>query len=163
MIQNSKDQIVDTLCFKAEICSQLESAFINNNTDLIAQLQSKIESIEITDKGLDKRFNVRLNAAADLDKSEANKSRSLLCIDLEILLDVASPEQDTSLRMQIQLDRMKNKGLGQTSIEHNKALSRAKLDWLCLPGAKPERQLALDKRFAALMAKKPPKKSPNSA
>jgi hypothetical protein len=163
MIQNSKDQIVDTLCFKAEICSQLESAFINNKTNLIAQLQSKIESIEITDKGLDKRFNVRLNAAADLDKSEANKSRSLLCIDLEILLDVASPEQDTSLRMQIQLDRMKNKGLGQTSIEHNKALSRAKLDWLCLPGAKPERQLALDKRFAALMAKKPPKKSPNSA
>lgn len=153
IIQNAKEHIVDRLRIKAEICSQLESAFINHQTDLVAELQSKLESIEISDKSLEKRFKLRLSAASDLDKSAANQSRSLLCIDLEIMLGVASPEQDKALRMQIQLDRMKNKGLGHTIVEHSKALSTAKLDWLCLPGADPELQLVLDKRFASLIAK----------
>lgn len=153
IIQNSKDQIMHQLRDKAELCRQLESAFVNGDTDLITQLQSQIDNIDIADKALDKRFNSRLTAASNLDKSEASRSRTMLCIDLEILLDVASPEQDKSLRMQVQLDRMKNKGLGHTVVEKSKAIAQAKLDWLCLAGAEPELQVQLNKRFDALIAK----------
>lgn len=152
IIQNSKDQLIDKLRDKAELCRQLESAFVNGDTDLITELQGQIDSIDIADKALEKRFGTRLRAASDLDKSKANRSRTLVCIDLEILLDVASPEQDKSLRMQVQLDRMKNNGLGHTVVEKNKAIARAKLDWLCLAGAEPELQLILNKRFDALIA-----------
>ncbi|MBL4671205.1 MAG: DUF349 domain-containing protein [Arenicella sp.] len=153
IIQNSKDRLIDKLRDKAEICRQLESAFVDSNTNLITQLQSKIESIDITDKALDKRFSTRLRAASSLDKSEASRSRTMMCIDLEILLDVASPEQDKSLRMQVQLDRMKNKGFGHTVVEKSNAVASAKLDWLCLAGADPNLQLVLNKRFDTLIAK----------
>jgi hypothetical protein len=47
---------------------------------------------------------------------------------------------------------MKNKGIGHATVEKSKALSAANLEWLCLPGAEPELQVSLDKRFRALMA-----------
>jgi hypothetical protein len=153
IIQNSKDQVIDMLRDKAELCRQLESAFVGGDTDLITELQSQIENIEISDKALDKRFSKRLRAASKLDKSEASRLRTLICIDLEILLDVASPEQDKSLRMQVQLDRMKNSGLGHTVVEKSKAVAQAKIDWLCLAGAEPELQVILNKRFDTLIAK----------
>lgn len=152
IIQRSQNRIIDKLGDKAELCGQLESAIIKGDESLVSDLQSKLGNIEISDKALDKRFSVRLNAVSELDKSQANRSRTLLCIDLEILLDIASPTQDKTLRMQIQLERMKNKGIGHATVEKSKALSAANLEWLCLPGAEPELQVSLDKRFRALMA-----------
>lgn len=151
IIQSSHDRIIDKLGDKADLCSQLELAFINADTSLINDLEAKIASIEINDKVLDKQFSIRLSAASTLDKSEANRSRTLLCIYLEILLDIASPAQDKTLRMQIQLERMKNTGLGHTTIEQGKVLAKAQIDWLCLAGADPELQVTLDQRFRALM------------
>jgi len=68
------------------------------------------------------------------------------------LLDQASPEQDKALRMQIQLERMKDTGIGHSLTEKNNALKELKLDWLCLPGAEPTLQKNLDERFNRLIA-----------
>ena len=74
-----------------------------------------------------------------------------MCIDLEILLGKDSPTEDKSQRMQIQLERMQKGGFGQERVEKDAVLKKMKLDWYCLPGAEPEIQKTLDKRFKKLI------------
>jgi len=53
--------------------------------------------------------------------------------------------------MNIQLERMQSKGIGRAQVSKEEQLSEYKLDWFCLPGAKPELQCALDKRVQVLL------------
>ncbi len=152
IIQASKDNTINKLREKAALCTRLEAVIIDKRNDEASDLQQKIEAIIVDDKTLNKRFDTRLKAATEVDKTAANKARTLLCIDLEILLDQASPEQDKALRMQVQLERMKDTGIGHSLTEKNNALKELKLDWLCLPGAEPTLQKNLDERFNRLIA-----------
>ena len=137
-------QAMDALRKKAKLCTELEK---NTSTENIERLMSKINAIEIADNELKRRFSIRLQNAQQTDRSQANQARQRLCLDLEILLDVESPAEDKALRMQIQLDRMKNKGLGAQAKDKDTALQELKIDWLCLAGAEPELQKSLEKRF----------------
>ncbi len=150
LIQASRDEVLKKLGEKAELCSLLEASIINSGNN-IGELKRKIDDIILSDKTLEKRFEKRLSSVAVADKSAANHARTRLCIDLEILFDVASPEHDKALRMQVQLERMKTIGLGQSASERSKALTELKLDWWCLPGADPEHQKILETRFANLI------------
>jgi len=49
--------------------------------------------------------------------------------------------------MQVQLERLKSKGLGQTSQDKHAMIKELKLSWLCLPGAELKQQAKLEKRF----------------
>jgi len=153
IIQASKDNVLNALGEKATLCGQLEAAISQGNTAAISELEQTLEQLEISDKALEKRFESRLNSVRDTDKSAANEARTLLCIELEILLDIASPEEDKARRMRIQLERMKVAGIGQPPIKRKSMLDELKLDWLCLPGAEPELQAKLDVRFGALICR----------
>ena len=48
--------------------------------------------------------------------------RRMLCIRLEILMDIESPPEDRALRMQYQLQQMNQSGLGQPAIEDRKSV-----------------------------------------
>ena len=153
LIQASKDEVINTLIKKAELCSQLELAVTKEDASRISELEAALTQIEIADKALDKRFETRLNAAKDINKSAASQARQLLCIELEIALDAPSPEYDKALRMQIQLERMKETGIGQITSQQSSAINDLKLDWLCLPGAEPKLQAQLEQRFKTLISK----------
>lgn len=71
----------------------------------------------------------------------------MLCIRLEILVDIESPPEDKSLRMQYQLQQMNQSGLSQPVIDSKQLIETMELDWLCMPGAEAEQQVALDERF----------------
>ena len=152
IIQTSKDKVIDKLREKATLCTKLELAIKDNKRDEVVELERAINAITIDEKSLAKRFEGRLKASALTDKTKANEARRLVCIDLEILLGQPSPEQDKALRMQVQLERMKDAGIGHSSIELSQALNNLKLDWLCLPGAEPDLQDTLEQRFNALIA-----------
>ena len=152
IVQASKDKVIDKLREKAALCTKLELAIKDNKRDQALELERTIDAITIDEKSLAKRFEERLKASALTDKTKANEARRLVCIDLEILLGQPSPEQDKALRMQVQLERMKDAGIGHSSIELSNALNNLKLDWLCLPGAEPDLQDTLEQRFNALIA-----------
>ena len=67
------------------------------------------------EKALAKKF-----LKADFDPAE--RERRLICIELEILLSKTSPEEDKSLRMEYQINSLKNKGLGANSNTDRSAL-----------------------------------------
>ena len=136
-------QAMDVLKKKAQLCTELEASTSDKD---IERLMTLINADDIPDADLKRRFNVRLNNVQHTDRTQANKARQSLCLDLEILLDVESPSEDKALRMQVQLDRMKNKGLGHAK-NKDAALKELKIDWLCLPGANPKLQKSLEQRF----------------
>lgn len=149
-----KAKVFDALANKAELCSQLEAAAIKGDAIAIEELQGAIGDIEITNREIHKRFEKRLAVALAKDRAQAGQDRRLLCIDLEILLGVDSPPEDASLRMKIQLERMKKKGFGHGQPQIVDVLKQLKTDWHCLPGAEPKLQEKLSQRFKKLVSSK---------
>ena len=148
--QQQRDSAMQALADKAALCCDLEKA---SSEDEVKRISEAIGNIELSDNGLAKRFKTRLDAAQQTDRdkiaSQATKTRELLCLDLEILLDVESPSEAKAQRMQLQLERLKTSGIGQAVQDQTAALRELKLDWLCLPGAEPKQQALLEKRFQA--------------
>lgn len=144
--QSLKTQVQSTIKQKAELCTQLE-ALSDQQEDQIADLSDRIKDLVVADKSIEQRFEKRLADARVNDRSDFTEARRVLCIELEILLDVESPELDRSQRMQMQLKRMQNKGLGLTA----KSISDLQTNWWCLPGAEPSQQAELQSRFDQLL------------
>ena len=132
----------------AELCSKLEAKSAEQDDDEIASLTTKIDELIVDDKSLQQHFSERLAMAKSIDREAYTAQRRKLCIELEILFDLDSPKADRSQRMQMQLERMQNKGLGKTA----KTTEQLQMDWWCLPGAEPNEQILLDKRVKSLMA-----------
>lgn len=150
IIGAAKEHELAALAKKAELCTELESLVVDGSED-IDRIKSAIEDITMSDKHLLGRFDQRLSSIFDTDREEANHARRMRCIDLEILLGVESAPEDKELRMKVQLERMKEKGIGQVIEEKETVLREIKLDWLCLPGAEPKLQKTLNKRFSQLI------------
>jgi len=148
--KNVQDKILVVLKEKAALCGELEKA---SSDEEIVRLNEAIEKLELNDKGLNQRFAQRLKAAQQDDRTEATKDRERLCLDLEILLDIESPDAFKAQRMQVQLERLKTKGIGRQAQNTKERLDELKLDWLCLPGAEPVQQAQLDKRFQTALKK----------
>ena len=149
----SKEELA-ALKEKARLCAELEKlAFETNKESDIESLKSDIQDIQIQDKALQRRFQIRVSSALEQDKSDVTERRRLICIDLEILLGAESPKEDRELRMKIQFDRMKTQGIGKSNQDKNAIIEELKLDWLCLPGALPATQTELNKRFDSLTKK----------
>jgi hypothetical protein len=68
-----------------------------------------------------------------------------LCIELELLFDIASPAADQALRLNLQMEKLKQ-GLGQQQLHSKQQLI---LQWLSWPAT---RDLSLQQRFDALLA-----------
>lgn len=151
--QEVKSKLLDSLAEKAALCTQLETLDAGTSADKIDTLRNQIDAIELPDKTLNQYFDKRLSAALDANKQHAFETRRRFCIDLEISLAVASPAEDKDLRMQIQLEQMKQQGFGHTQPEKNTRVNELRRNWLCLPGAEADLQASLDQRFNDLIAK----------
>jgi len=151
--QAKLDNELDTLAAKASLCAELEQLPKTAKPADIEALEAKINALEITNKDYLKRFAKRLKQARNSERDDYAEARRLLLIDCEILLDVESPKEDKDLRLQIQLDRMKQQGIGNTALNVTDKLEALKLDWLCIPGAKANIQKEFDTRFDAMFKK----------
>lgn len=154
ILEDGRAKEIDSLAEKATLCTKLEKlATENASKDEIERVQAEIDDIEINEKTLNQRFSKRLSAALNPDRKDASEARRMLCVDLEILLGVDSPNDDKELRMKVQLERMKTDGIGRGQTEKDTVLNDLKLDWLCLPGAEPVIQSTLNQRFEKLIGK----------
>ncbi len=139
---------------KADLCSEIEALRMQaktteraDQTNEISRLTEQFQSLVINDKALEQKFEQRLASSHITDRVAFTDVRRKLCIELEILLGVESPEADRGQRMQMQLDRMQNKGLGLTA----KTTQDLQTQWWCLPGGEPAEQASLQKRFDDLI------------
>jgi len=153
LAQQVRSQIFDGLAEKAALCGRLEMLDANAKSEEIEAIREDIAAIELDDKALNNRFDARLAAAFDVDRTQANEARRRLCIDLEILLGAESPAEDKSLRMEIQIEQMKTQGIGHDQVDRTSRLNELRIDWLCLPGADSKLQSLLDERFQGLIAR----------
>jgi exonuclease SbcC len=137
---------------KADLCARLEALGKSPSEDELREIAQQWDSIELTDAALSRRIEARRNAAqADIDRMAVGEERRMLCIKLEIALDMESPGEDKMLRMQYQLEQMNKSGLGVRTIYNDEQLEHVEADWLCMPGAEPERQKVLDMRFQKVL------------
>ena len=148
------DKELDTLTGKAQLCSELEQLPESTEESVIDALLDKINSLEMSNKDYIKRFAVRLKKARETDRESYGIARRLLLIESEIMVDIESPKEDKDLRLQIQLDRMKQQGIGNAVTNKSLAMNDLKLEWLCLPGAEAKLQKEFDVRFSQLMKEK---------
>ena len=154
LIENSKRHQLNQLKLKANLCSELEAAINSQaNQSDIDSLKTQIDSILIDDKEWQSGIQQRLKFSEDKDKSTANEQRRRLCLELEILKGIESPNEDKALRMSMQLERMQRKGLAASTDDKSQALEKLEVNWCLYPGAEPTVQQCLQKRFENIISK----------
>ena len=148
IIKGRQNQQLDGLRQKASLCTQLEALAASASEQQLQEISQQWDAIELHNPGLSQRIEARRDSAqSDMDRDAITAERRMLCIRLEILMDIESPPEDRALRMQYQLQQMNQSGLGQPVIDGKQLLENMELDWLCMPGAEAEQQVALDERF----------------
>lgn len=145
------DNEIAILVSKAQLCSELEQLPEDAEEGVVSALKEKINSLELSNKGYAKRFATRLDKARDSGREGYSAARRMLLIDCEILLDIDSPKEDKDLRLQTQLERMKQQGIGNAATSAAASMDDLKIEWLCLPGAEAELQKQFDDRFGKLL------------
>jgi len=114
----------------------------------VEEINKQWDSIQLDDREFEKRISSRRDSAkTELDRKKISKERRIMCIKLEIAKGAETPAEDKAERMQFQLDQMNQSGLGLQELSNADQLNDFQLDWLCKPGAEPEQQEVLDKRF----------------
>ena len=152
IIENRHKQEIDALRLKADICAQQEALGLSPSKQQLQELSRQWDSIELHNQELSRRIEARRNQAqSDIDRAAILAERRMLCIRLEIMMDVESPAEDKALRRQYQLEQMNKSGLGQQPVNKKELLESMELDWLCLPGAEAEQQKELDERFRRVL------------
>ena len=148
ILKGRQNQQLDGLRQKASLCTQLEALAASASEQQLQEISQQWDSIELHNPGLSQRIEARRDSAlTDMDRDAITAERRMLCIRLEILMDIESPPEDRALRMQYQLQQMNQSGLGQPAIDAKQLIENMELDWLCMPGAEAEQQVALDERF----------------
>jgi DNA repair protein SbcC/Rad50 len=148
IIDNMHDQQIDALRRKAALCTKLEALGASPSTEALEQISRQWQAIELHDTALSRRIEARKNSVHEsIDQTAIAEQRRMLCIQLEIITGTESPAEDKALRMQYQLEQMNKSGLGRQAVKGNENLEDLEIDWLCMPGAEPEQQKALDERF----------------
>lgn len=152
IIKSRHNQQHEALRQKASLCTRLEALAASASEQQLQEISQQWDSIELHDSALLRRIEERRTSAqSDIDREVIGTERRLLCIRLEILMDFESPAEDRGIRMQYQLQQMNQSGLGQQVVDIKKQREEIELDWLCMPGAQAELQLALDERFRRVL------------
>jgi ribosome-binding protein aMBF1 (putative translation factor) len=148
IIKGRHNQQLDGLRQKASLCTRLEALAASAPEQQLQEISQQWDAIELHNPGLLQRIEARRDSAqSDMDRNAITAERRMLCIRLEILMDIESPPEDRALRMQYQLQQMNQSGLGQPVMDSKQLIENMELDWLCMPGAEAEQQVALDERF----------------
>lgn len=129
---------------KADILHELESGLLDKapGKATLERLRKKWpdeSSGHEVDKTLDRRFEAAFEAADSIEyiPQTAQKARSL-CIQLEFLSGLSSPESDREERMQYQVDRLSRSMSGDLEQQSAEVEAQhAEQDWLTLEVLKP--------------------------
>jgi exonuclease SbcC len=138
------------LARRAQLCSQLEA---QASDSAITALQEQWQQQNLPadwERAIDQRRQQAIAAAQARQQPDypANEQkRRELCIELEILLDAETPEEDRPLRREYQLRKLQQ-GLGQAASGNRMALLEQLLvKWHCTGPAPAEMQSRLQARF----------------
>ena len=145
------DKELATLAAKAALCSELEQLPEGAGQAEVLAVQDKINSLELSNNGYAKRFAKRLAKARDIDREGYSSAQRLFLIESEILLSVDSPTEDKRLRLQTQMERMEQQGIGSASTSASGTTEELKIEWFCLPGGEAKLQKQFDDRFKQLL------------
>jgi hypothetical protein len=155
IIKGRHNQQLDGLRQKASLCTQLEALAASASEQQLQEIFKQWDSIELHNPGLSQRIVARRESAqTDMNRDAITSERRMLCIRLEIIMGIESPSEDSPLRMQYQLKKMNQSGLSQQVTDGKQLIADMELDWLCMPGAKADQQVALDERFQSILGKK---------
>lgn len=108
LMQASEQQAFVELQRRAHLCSQLEQRSDDNERDAVlaqwdeAPLDNKLWSQAIEQRKMQALAGAQAHA-------ETTEQRRLLCVQLEIALELESPADDKALRMEYQLARLQNR------------------------------------------------------
>jgi hypothetical protein len=150
--KNRHSRQIDMLRMKADLCAQQEALGTSPAEQQLREISQQWESIQLQNAEFSRRIEARRDTAqSNIDRVEIGEKRRLLCIQLEIALGVDSPAEDKALRMQYQLEQMKESGLGQQAVNRKELLETMELEWLFMPGAEAPQQKILDKRFQRVL------------
>jgi exonuclease SbcC len=141
------------LARRAQLCAQLETAPDDSSIDAIQTQWQQQNLPPEWEQAIEKRRQQALAAAQDGSQPdyEGNEQRLReLCIELEILLDVETPEEDRQHRRNYQLRRLQQ-GLGQTAGNQPEKLEQLQVQWHCASPASPAVQSGLQARFDAVL------------
>ncbi len=155
---NSRRAELNRLHHKAELCEQLEAMVGGDPAELEAGIASVLDEWqegEKTDKAeWRKAMNLRRDSIVlhlqngslpDYEKNTAD--RRMLCIELEILLDRETPDEDRNLRMQHQLQKLQDGLTSSATVSKQALLEDLSNQWLCAFAADPALRDRLNTRF----------------
>lgn len=141
------------LARRAQLCSELE---IKTSDSAITAVQEQWQHHSLPaewEQAIEKRRQQAISAAQQGQQPDFNSNEQRLrelCIELEILLDAETPEEDRPRRREYQLRKLQQ-GLGQAAANNRPALLEQLLvQWYCASPATPETQEQLQARFDAV-------------
>lgn len=156
---NSRKLALQALQHNADLCGQLESLAGRPAAEIAPQIDTILDEWQPPAKGENpqaaKAMETRKKSIVDLLKAdkkpdyEANTAaRRLLCIELEILCDKETPQEDKAMRMQYQLDQLQ-KGLQSSSASSSPAtqIEQLQIKWMTAAPASPDWRDKLQSRF----------------
>ncbi|WP_428034049.1 DUF349 domain-containing protein [Amphritea sp.] len=141
---HAEHKAYEALLRRIDLCDQLESLINDGTLDQLAldEIQSIWEQTDPVDEYFEPLINSRFELLLELISGrieiedllvQTEKALRQLCIRLEILLGLNSPEQDHTLRMEYQMDRLQ-KALEQRQASSSSSdLKRLELEWQCQP------------------------------
>lgn len=139
-----ENRFFEALLHRIELCDQLEN-FINDGTLdqlVLDEIQSAWEQCDQADEYFEPLINSRYERLLELVSGRlemedlltlTEKALRQLCIRLEILLGQDSPEQDHTLRMEYQMDRLQKALELRQASDNSNDLKLLELEWQCLP------------------------------
>ena len=157
--KRQREQQLQELARRAALCARLEQ---QASDEAIAAVQQQWQQLHLPadwEQGINQRRERAMAAAqaiaqqggATLDYSTNEQALRTLCIELEILLDAETPEEDRQQRRQYQMQKLQQ-GLGQAAGNRKEQLEQLQVRWHCSSPAAPATQTALQQRFAALLS-----------
>jgi len=140
----------------AQLCQQLEQLDSSeaNRDNALETLQQQWQTQQGQESILKQRFQYALNShQTDQNHKTLQKQsetlqpqRQQLCIELEILLGIDSPQEDQAARMQYQIERL-SQGLTQNQADPKSTPQQLEEQWYCLGPLSDPASLKLEQRF----------------
>jgi hypothetical protein len=129
---------------RIELCDQLENFIDDGTLDqlVLDEIQSVWDRCDPADDYFETLIQARYELLLELISGRmemqelltlTEKALRQLCIRLEILLELDSPEQDHTLRMEYQMDRLQKALEQRQTSDNSNDLKLLELEWQCQP------------------------------
>lgn len=154
--QRQQQSQLQELARRAQLCSALETQASDSAVAAVREQWQQHSLPAEWEQAIEKRLQQAIATAQQGTQPDysANEQRlRKLCIELEILFDAETPEEDRPCRREYQLRKLQE-GLGQAAANNRNALLEQLLvQWYCASPATTEIQQQLQARFDAVQTR----------